>query len=82
MNGVLVLASEDCFMRQKDIDLLYNYYVQKEARLHMDVIDYEDRYRLRSCDQIDHLESIIAITRYEAFKEYFNEIIHLLSANA
>ena len=67
-------------MRKREIELLFKYYVEKEARLHMDVIDYEDRYRLRSCDQVDHLESIIAITRYEAFREFFNEMLHILLA--
>lgn len=66
-------------MRQREIELLLQYYINKEERLHMDIIDYSDRYRLRNCDQVDHLESIIAITRYQAFKEFFSEIMEILT---
>lgn len=66
-------------MRQKEIELLLRYYISKEERLHMDIVDYADRYRLRECDQVDHLESIIAITRYQAFKEFFSEIMDILT---
>lgn len=69
-------------MKQREIENLLNYYIQKEARLHCDIIDYSDRYRLRDCDQVDHLESIIAITRYQAFLEYSKEISRLLEINA
>lgn len=66
-------------MRQKEIELLLRYYIHKEERLRMDITDYEDRYHLRKCDQVDHLESIIAITRYQAFQEFCNEIFRLLN---
>lgn len=66
-------------MRQKEIEMLLKYYISKEERLHMDIVDYSDRYRLRECDQVDHLESIIAITRYQAFKEFFSEIMDILT---
>lgn len=69
-------------MKNKEIEKLLNYYIQKEARLYCDIIDYADRYRLRDCDQLDHLESIIAITRYQAFLEYSNEVSRLLEINA
>lgn len=65
-------------MKQRELEKLLNYYVNKEVRLHCDIVDYADRYRLRDCDQVDHLESIIAITRYQAFIEYSKEISRLL----
>lgn len=65
-------------MTQNEIELLLRYYNAKSDRLHLDILDYADRYRLRDCDQIDHLESIIAITRYETFNEVFHEILRLL----
>lgn len=66
-------------MRQREIQALLEYYINKEERLRMDITDYEDRYHLRKTDQVDHLESIIAITRYQAFQEFCNEVFRLLN---
>lgn len=65
-------------MKQKELEKLYAYYLSKYDRLHTDVVDYTDRYRIRDCDQLDHLESIIAITRLQAFEEFALEVSRLL----
>lgn len=50
-------------MKQKEKELIYQYWHLKDLRLSDDVATYEDRYKIRKCDEVDHLESIIAITR-------------------
>ena len=65
-------------MRQKEKDDLLAYWYHKDLRLSDDVVTYEDRYRLRKCDEVDHLESIIAITRQKMFNEVMFEIFQIL----
>ncbi len=36
------------------------------------------RYKIRKCDEVDHLESIIAITRQKMFNEVMLEIFQIL----
>lgn len=65
-------------MKQKEKDDLFSYSYHKDLRLSDDVVTYEDRYRLRKCDEVDHLESIIAITRQKMFNEVMLEIFQIL----
>lgn len=65
-------------MTSKELELVIKYFYNKDQFLKNDIVTYSDRYRLRNCDQVDHLESIIAITRFEAFTEFRNELSHLL----
>lgn len=65
-------------MKQKEKDDLFSYCYHKDLRLSDDVVTYEDRYRLRKCDEVDHLESIIAITRQKMFNEVMLEIFQIL----
>ena len=48
-------------MRENEKNLLYQYYFAKEMRLKDDIATYEDRYKIRYCDEVDHLESNISI---------------------
>lgn len=65
-------------MRKREIELLLNYYLHKTNHLRNDVTDLSDRYNLRRTDEVDHLESIIAIVRLKAFEEFMGDIIHIL----
>ncbi len=65
-------------MREKEKELLLRYYYNKDLRLQDDVVTYENRYRVRDCDEIDHLESIISIVRKKMFQEIMLEVFQLL----
>lgn len=65
-------------MKRSEKELIYQYWYLKDLRLSDDVVTYEDRYRLRKCDEVDHLESIIAITRQKMFNEVMLEIFQIL----
>lgn len=65
-------------MKQKEKDDLFSYWYHKDLRLSDDVVTYEDRYKIRKCDEVDHLESIIAITRQKMFNEVMLEIFQIL----
>ncbi|MDE6020973.1 MAG: hypothetical protein K2H01_08275 [Ruminococcus sp.] len=65
-------------MRRREIELLLNYYLHKTQHLRNDVTDLSDRYNLRRVDEVDHLESIIAIVRLKAFEEFMADIIQIL----
>lgn len=65
-------------MRENERNLLYQYYFAKEMRLKDDIVTYENRYRIRDCDEVDHLESIISIVRKKMFDEIMFDIFRLL----
>lgn len=65
-------------MKQKEKELIYQYWHLKYLRLSDDVATYEDRYKIRKCDEADHLESIIAITRQKMFDEVMLDIFRIL----
>lgn len=65
-------------MREKEIELLMQYYLNKDVRLQDDIVTYENRYRIRECDEVDHLESIISIVRQKMFNETMLEVFRLL----
>ncbi len=65
-------------MREKEKELLLHYYYNKDLRLQDDIVTYENRYNIRSCDEIDHLESIISIVRKKMFNEVMLEVFQLL----
>ena len=59
-------------MKQKEKDDLFSYWYHKDLRLSDNVVTYEDRY------EVDHLESIIAITRQKMFNEVMLDIFRIL----
>lgn len=65
-------------MKQSEKDILIKYFYHKEQFLENDIVGYGNKYLLRDCDQVDHLESIIAITRKQAFIEFKNDVERLL----
>lgn len=65
-------------MKEKEKELLLQYYYSKDLRLQDDIVTYENRYRVRYCDEIDHLESIISIVRKNMFNEVMLEVFQLL----
>ena len=43
-------------MKQREKEDIYKYWYLKDLRLADDVATYEDRYKVRKCDEADHLE--------------------------
>ena len=66
-------------MREKEKEKLYQYYFNKELRLMDDIVTYENRYCVRDCDELDHLESIISIVRKKMFDEVMFDVFRLLN---
>lgn len=65
-------------MNKSEKEKILQYWYLKDLRLTDDVVTYEDRYKIRKCDEVDHLESIIAITRQKMFNEVMLEIFQIL----
>lgn len=65
-------------MNKSEREKIYQYWYLKDLRLSDDVATYEDRYKIRKCDESDHLESIIAITRQKMFNEVMGDIFRIL----
>ena len=65
-------------MNKSEWEKIYQYWYRKDSRLSDDVATYEDRYKIRKCDEVDHLESIIAITRQKMFNEVMLDIFRIL----
>ena len=65
-------------MNKSEREKVLQYWYLKDLRLTDDVVTYEDRYKIRKCDEVDHLESIIAITRQKMFNEVMLEIFQIL----
>ena len=65
-------------MNKSEREKILQYWYLKDLRLSDDVVTYEDRYKIRKCDELDHLESIIAITRQKMFNEVMGDIFRIL----
>lgn len=65
-------------MNKSEREKIYQYWYRKDLRLTDDVATYEDRYKICKCDEADHLESIIAITRQKMFNEVMLDIFRIL----
>lgn len=65
-------------MNKSEREKIYQYWYRKDLRLTDDVATYEDRYKVRKTDEVDHLESIIAITRQKMFNEVMLDIFRIL----
>lgn len=65
-------------MNKSEREKIYQYWYRKDLRLTDDVATYEDRYKVRKTDEVDHLESIIAITRQKMFNEVMGDIFLIL----
>lgn len=65
-------------MNKSEREKILQYWYLKDLRLSDDVVTYEDRFKIRKCDELDHLESIIAITRQKMFDEVMLDIFRIL----
>ena len=65
-------------MNKSAREKILHYWYLKDLRLTDDVATYEDRYKIRKCDEADHLENIIAITRQKMFNEVMLDIFRIL----
>ena len=65
-------------MNKLEREKILQYWYLKDLRLSDDVVTYEDRYKIRKCDELDHLESVIAITRQKMFNEVMGDIFRIL----
>lgn len=65
-------------MNKSEREKILQYWYLKDLRLSDDVVTYEDRYKIRKCDELDHLESVIAITRQKMFNEVMGDIFRIL----
>lgn len=72
-----MIVDEVC-MNKLEREKVLQYWYLKDLRLTDDVVTYEDRYKIRKCDEADHLESIIAITRQKMFNEVMGDIFRIL----
>lgn len=72
-----MIVDEVC-MNKSEREKILQYCYLKDLRLTDDVVTYEDRYKIRKCDEADHLESIIAITRQKMFNEVMGDIFRIL----
>lgn len=77
----LLIYERKIDMTQKEKTKLYAYYVNKDMRLYDDLVTYENRYQVRSTDEVDHLESIISIVRKKTFNEVMLEYLDFLTCH-
>lgn len=73
-----MIVDEVTIINKTEREKIYQYWYLKDLRLSDDVATYEDRYKIRKCDELDHLESIIAITRQKVFNEVMGDIFRIL----
>lgn len=73
-----MIVDEVIIINKTEREKIYQYWYLKDLRLSDDVATYEDRYKIRKCDELDHLESIIAITRQKVFNEVMGDIFRIL----
>ncbi len=73
-----MIVDEVIIINKTEREKIYQYWYLKDLRLSDDVATYEDRYKIRKCDEVDHLESIIAITRQKVFNEVMGDIFRIL----
>lgn len=66
-------------MKQAELALLYAYIYNNRIRLKNDIRALQANIRFREIDTVDCLELILAVERYNTFKETTNQIRHLLN---
>ena len=75
---ILLMVGIMIFNDKSEKEKILQYWYLKDLRLTDDVATYENRYKVRKTDEVDHLESIIAITRQKMFNEVMLEISQIL----
>lgn len=66
-------------MRQKEIELLYAYFVNNLTHLEGDLITYRNNIRYREIDPVDCLEMMLAIERKNMFVMTMNHVFEILN---
>lgn len=65
-------------MRQKEIDLLYQYLWNRFTYLEQDVQQLQQNVRYRHIDAVDCLELCLALERLNAFKQFSADVRGIL----
>lgn len=66
-------------MTQKERDLLYSYIYSNYTQLESEIITLQNNLRFRHIDVSDCMEYIVALQRFDTFKEVTHHIRELLS---
>ena len=66
-------------MNRKEQEILLAYLTNELIRLENDVTDCQNRMRWRRPDEVDCIETVIAIARLNAFKEFQSAVLAILS---
>lgn len=65
-------------MRQKEIENLFEYFINNITYLEQDVQKLQQSVRYRSIDAVDCLELCLALERLTVFKKFSSDVRHLL----
>lgn len=66
-------------MRQKEVEVLYAYFINYQTILEGDVNQLRQNVRYRNIDTVDCLELALALERLAAFKEFSKNVRALLN---
>ena len=69
-------------MRQKEIDLLYQYLWNRFTYLEQDVQQLQQNVRYRHIDAVDCLELCLALERLNAFKQFSADVRGIVPAGS
>lgn len=65
-------------MRQKEIEMLYQYLWNQYTYLERDVQQLQQNVRYRRIDAVDCLELCLALERFQAFQEFSSDVRAIL----
>ena len=65
-------------MRQKEIEMLYQYLWNRYIYLEQDVQQVQQNVRYRRIDAVDCLELCLALERFQAFKQFSADVRRIL----
>ncbi len=65
-------------MRQREVEMLYEYLWNNETRLESDVANLQQNVRYRCIDAVDCLELCLALERLHTFRKVSKDIRQLL----
>ena len=65
-------------MRQKEIEMLYQYLWNRYTYLEQDVQQLQQNVRYRRIDAVDCLELCLALERFQAFKQFSADVRRIL----
>lgn len=65
-------------MRQKEIEMLYQYLWNRYIYLEQDVQQLQQNVRYRRIDAVDCLELCLALERFQAFKQFSADVRGIL----